>query len=196
MATGSETKKTRERAGVKRALRMGSAPGGVTKGRRSTVEGVITSEAFVLEVKPRSQVGRKLGEWVMKFRKSGKSEVFILHSAVEHGIYVGVADALKADLNINDKQMAEALGTSESTLLRLRKAGKDLDGVASDRLVRYAKILEIATEVFEDAQKAQSWLKRPQFGLAGQIPLELMKSEVGAREVENLLMRIEHGVLA
>jgi uncharacterized protein (DUF2384 family) len=39
-------------------------------------------------------------------------------------------------------------------------------------------------------------VERPQFGMGGKIPFELMKSETGAREVEPLLMRIEHGVLA
>ena len=143
----------------------------------------------------RTQTSKHLGKWIIKFR-TGAENTFLLHAAVERGIGVSVADALKGDLNINDKQMAEALGTSESTLLRLRKAHKDLDEIASDRLVRYARIVEIAAEVFDDIRKAQSWLKRPQVGLAGKIPLDLMKSEVGAREVENLLMRIEHGVLA
>ena len=143
----------------------------------------------------RTQTSKHLGKWIIKFR-TGAENTFLIHSAVERGIGVSVADALKGDLNINDKQMAEALGTSESTLLRLRKAHKDLDEIASDRLVRYARIVEIAAEVFDDIRKAQSWLKRPQVGLAGKIPLDLMKSEVGAREVENLLMRIEHGVLA
>jgi putative toxin-antitoxin system antitoxin component (TIGR02293 family) len=160
------------------------------------IEGIRRFAVIRPKEEARTEVSKRLGKWLIKFRKIGTSEVFTIHSAVERGIGIFVADALKVDLNINDKQMAEALGTSESTLLRLRKAGKDLDEVASDRLVRYARILEIATEVFEDAHKARSWLKRPQFGLAGQVPLELMRTEVGAREVESLLMRIEHGVLA
>jgi len=153
------------------------------------------SPGFFMSGRARTQTSKHLGKWIIKFR-TGAEKTFLIHAAVERGIGISVADALKGDLNINDKQMAEALGTSESTLLRLRKAHKDLDEIASDRLVRYARIVEIAAEVFDDIRKAQSWLKRPQVGLAGKIPLDLMKSEVGAREVENLLMRIEHGVLA
>jgi putative toxin-antitoxin system antitoxin component (TIGR02293 family) len=196
MATSRETKKTKGTGGsMQSAACIGSVPAGPGEASASIV-GTMWYRLTRPGEKARTHVTKELGKWVIKFRKKGASEGFIIHAAVKQGIGIDVADALKVDLHINDKQMAEALGTSESTLLRLRKAGKDLDEVASDRLVRYARILEIATEVFDDAEKAQSWLKRPQFGLAGEIPLELMKSEVGAREVENLLMRIEHGVLA
>ena len=207
MKLTSDTTKTKKRSTGKRP-----APSAVHVESRSTgrfIKPASTSETgrsairlipsggylVVKKEKPRTLVTKRLDEWIVKIGKKGVG-IVPLHGAIMHGIGIAVADALKNDLNINDRQMAEALGTSESTLLRLRKAHKDLDEVASDRLVRYARILEIATEVFEDKQKAQSWLKRPQFGLGDKVPLELMKSEMGAREVENLLMRIEHGVLA
>lgn len=60
---------------------------------------------------------------------------------------------------------------------------------------QYARILKLATAVFEDKQKAISWLSRPQVGLGDKVPLEMIETEDGAREVENLLGRIEHGVL-
>jgi|GEM_PF-288586 len=145
--------------------------------------------------RPHTHVRVQLNRWMSKKTRKATGAL-ALHATVMHGIGFVVASALKEDLDINDKQMAEALGTSESTFLRWRKGQKDLDEIASDRLVRYARIVEMATEVFEDKHSAQSWLKRPQVGLGDRIPLDMMKSEVGAREVENLLMRIEHGVLA
>ncbi|WP_082407641.1 MbcA/ParS/Xre antitoxin family protein [Verrucomicrobium spinosum] len=39
-------------------------------------------------------------------------------------------------------------------------------------------------------------LNAPQTGLGGAIPLDYARTEVGAREVEALLTRIEHGVYA
>ena len=191
MATTSETKKTKKRVSAKQS--MSAACWSV---RAESAPIALFNYELIKPGEARTQVTKQLGKWIIRFRTTGAEKAFSVHAAVVRGIGISVADALKGDLNINDKQMAEALGTSESTLLRLRKADKDLDEVASDRLVRYARILEIATEVFGDTQKARSWLKRPQFGLAGKIPLELMKSEAGAREVESLLMRIEHGVLA
>ncbi|MBI1820097.1 MAG: DUF2384 domain-containing protein [Nitrospirae bacterium] len=144
----------------------------------------------------RTEVTKRLVMYVLKNKPGTEGEAFAIHKAIMHGIDFSVADTLKKELNFNDKEIADVLGTSESTFLRWRKSNKDLDNNASDRLVRFARILEIATGVFDDKLKAWSWLKRPQFGLGGKIPIELMKSETGAREVESLLMRIEHGVLA
>ena len=46
-------------------------------------------------------------------------------------------------------------------------------------------------ETLDDGRR---WLTSPQVGLGGAIPLEYAETEVGAREVENLLGRIEYGV--
>ena len=56
--------------------------------------------------------------------------------------------------------------------------------------------MALATSVFEDKAAARGWLTSPQIGLKGKEPLDLASSEAGAREVEDLLGRIEHGVLA
>ena len=52
----------------------------------------------------------------------------------------------------------------------------------------------VSKEVFGDAENAREWLIHPQRGLGNVVPVELAKSEIGAREVENLLGRIEYGV--
>jgi putative toxin-antitoxin system antitoxin component (TIGR02293 family) len=51
-----------------------------------------------------------------------------------------------------------------------------------------------AVELLESEHHARRWLASPQFGLAGSVPLQFADTEVGAREVENLLGRIEYGV--
>ena len=126
----------------------------------------------------------------------GEAATLTIHQAVMNGIATKAADRFKEELLLTDKDLAGALGTSESTLSRLRKSRHKLDPVSSDRLIRHVKLFELASEVFESKDMAISWLKRPQYGLGNQVPLELMKSEEGARSVENLLMRIEHGNLA
>ncbi len=59
---------------------------------------------------------------------------------------------------------------------------------------RLAHILAFATEVIENKDAAMKWLSRPQFGLGGAIPIEMLQTEEGAEEVENLLGRIQYGV--
>ena len=51
-----------------------------------------------------------------------------------------------------------------------------------------------AIEALESEAKARCWLTSPQLGLGGAVPLEYAGTEVGAREVEELLGRIAYGV--
>jgi putative toxin-antitoxin system antitoxin component (TIGR02293 family) len=48
--------------------------------------------------------------------------------------------------------------------------------------------------VFESRQAAREWLRAPAVALQGESPLEYLDTEIGAREVENILGRLEHGV--
>lgn len=82
-------------------------------------------------------------------------------------------------------------------LKRLPK--KDIDSrlspTSSNRLYRLARIYALTTSAVGSEAGAAEWLKRPQWGLGGVIPLEMAKTEIGAKEVENLLGRIEYSVL-
>jgi putative toxin-antitoxin system antitoxin component (TIGR02293 family) len=51
-----------------------------------------------------------------------------------------------------------------------------------------------AIAVFGSRESALDWLRSPQFGLGGKIPLRYAETEVGAREVADLLGRIDYGV--
>src|SRR6266702_2931213 len=57
-----------------------------------------------------------------------------------------------------------------------------------------SRLLTHATSVFGDLERARTWLKHPQVGLGGAIPLDYASTEAGAREVENWLERIEYSV--
>lgn len=86
------------------------------------------------------------------------------------------------------------MGISVRTLERHQKDKKPLSPVQSDRLLRYARIAARAEEVFEDALKARDWLKRPIAALAGEVPLNLLDTEAGVEQVDDILTRIEYGV--
>ena len=103
---------------------------------------------------------------------------------------------LKEALNLTDREFAHTLGISERTLSRKRGAGNRLNLLISDRLFRLARISAMAIDIFETPQEAAAWLKEPQFGLGERTPLDLLRTELGAREVEDLLGRLKHGVLA
>ncbi|MDB6038390.1 MAG: hypothetical protein JWM99_2231 [Verrucomicrobiales bacterium] len=100
---------------------------------------------------------------------------------------------LQASLDLPMEKLFPMLGLSKATFHRRQAEGR-LDQAESDRVVRFAKLMGKAVEVLESGVNARKWLNSPQFGLGGAIPLEYAETEIGAREVENLLGRIEHGV--
>jgi putative toxin-antitoxin system antitoxin component (TIGR02293 family) len=109
------------------------------------------------------------------------------------GLPVRELDDLQATLAVPMEKLVPMLGISKATLHR-RKAGGRLDQAESDRVVRFARLMGKAVEVLDSEENARQWLTAPQFGLGGAVPLEYAETEVGAREVENLLGRIEYGV--
>ena len=56
---------------------------------------------------------------------------------------------------------------------------------------RLARITVLAEQVWEDADLAREFLTSPQPQLGGKQPVELCRTERGAREVEDLLRRLE-----
>src|SRR5712691_11390680 len=66
----------------------------------------------------------------------------------------------------------------------------------SDKLVRLARIQAVAEDVFGDADKANRWLRQPLGILDGKAPLELARTEPGARVVEQILAKIQWGAAA
>jgi putative toxin-antitoxin system antitoxin component (TIGR02293 family) len=101
---------------------------------------------------------------------------------------------LQATLAVPSEKLALMLGISKATFHRSKGAGGRLNPAVSDRVVRYARLLGKAVKVIGDLEDAKQWLNSPQFGLGGAVPLDYAKTEVGAREVEHLLGRIEYGV--
>ncbi len=88
----------------------------------------------------------------------------------------------------------ELVQISARTIARRRDEGR-LHPDESDRLLRATKIFAQALSLFEgDASLARQWLLSPQVALGGSTPLKYASTELGAREVENLIGRLEHGI--
>jgi len=112
---------------------------------------------------------------------------------IRAGLSFRAVQNLQKALDLPMERIASVLGMSRATLHRRKLQGK-IDREESEKLVRYQTLLKKAEEVFGDAENAREWLTHPQRGLGNAMPLEFAKSELGAREVENLLGRIEYGV--
>jgi putative toxin-antitoxin system antitoxin component (TIGR02293 family) len=57
----------------------------------------------------------------------------------------------------------------------------------SDRVVRLTRIQALTEDVFGDAEKASRWLREKLAILDGKPPLEVVRTESGARVVEQIL---------
>ncbi len=97
------------------------------------------------------------------------------------------------ELKLTQQDLSRSLGLNTRTLARRKKEQK-LDTQESDRLYRLVSIYALAIVVLENKDFALNWLSTPKTLLGGEIPLSLLDTEVGSREVEKLLNRIEHGI--
>jgi putative toxin-antitoxin system antitoxin component (TIGR02293 family) len=69
------------------------------------------------------------------------------------------------------------------------------EGVDVSPSVRLISISVRAGEVFANQEKALHWLQSPNPSLEGKTPLEAARTEEGYQEADDILTRIEHGVL-
>ena len=116
-------------------------------------------------------------------------------SLVRRGISANAVDAVVRVIGMGQAELARALDIPERTLARRKKEGT-LSRDESGKLVRLARVVERAAEVFEGAPEALDWLKHPNTSLSGATPLSLLDTDIGAVAVLYTLGRIEHGVFA
>ena len=112
---------------------------------------------------------------------------------VQRGFPVNSFEKLRRKLDVSDNLLSQVINIPMRTLTRRKQQGR-LNVVESEKVLRIARLYDKALEVFEDEEAAEKWLKEPARGLGGVIPLEYAKTELGAQEIEKLLIRIEHGV--
>ncbi|MEW6754199.1 MAG: antitoxin Xre/MbcA/ParS toxin-binding domain-containing protein [Candidatus Latescibacterota bacterium] len=120
------------------------------------------------------------------------------HAVVEQlrpGLPVAASEELRRALEVSTGVLAEATSIAVRTLARRKREGR-LRKDESERVLRIGALRRRATEVLEDPQAARQWLKSPKRALGGATPLEYADTEPGAREVEDLLRRLEDGVFS
>jgi putative toxin-antitoxin system antitoxin component (TIGR02293 family) len=112
---------------------------------------------------------------------------------IQKGLRFSELKTLQDTLDLPFEKLAAKLCISRSTLQRRKAAGR-LSPDESDKIVRYSRLVRQAADFFGDMEKARAWLKHPQYGLGGAVPLDYARTEAGAREVEDLLGRMKYGV--
>ncbi len=117
-----------------------------------------------------------------------------LRERVREGISYRAWERFERNSGLEREALLELVDISARTLDRRKQEGR-LQPDESDRLLRASRVFARALELFEgDLDRARAWFLSPQPGLGGATPLEFSGTDVGAREVENLIGRLEHGI--
>jgi putative toxin-antitoxin system antitoxin component (TIGR02293 family) len=115
---------------------------------------------------------------------------------LQRGLPVQALQSFSTRSGLPISRITSALDIAERTLARRRVAGR-LAPEESERLLRLSRVFEKTVDLFEgDTGSAAGWLLTPRRALSEQSPLDYLRTEIGAREVENLIGRLEHGVFS
>jgi putative toxin-antitoxin system antitoxin component (TIGR02293 family) len=130
------------------------------------------------------------GRRVFRRKMSGLNE---MQDALRAGLPFAAFDALIKILGLRPQELADLLGVASRTLAR-RKMSRQLSPSESDRLYRVAYITQLASEALGSLPKARAWLHNANRALGGQSPISRLDTEIGERQVEDLLNRINYGI--
>jgi putative toxin-antitoxin system antitoxin component (TIGR02293 family) len=115
---------------------------------------------------------------------------------VSSGLPVTTVRKLGTALGLTPAKVAPLVNINEKTLERRLQSGARLKPAESERVARLMRLIALASVVLESEQNARDWLRKPLRVLEGKTPLETSATEPGAREVEHVLGRLEHGVFS
>jgi putative toxin-antitoxin system antitoxin component (TIGR02293 family) len=118
-----------------------------------------------------------------------------LLAAVRHGLPFTALEAIASQLDLPTADIGLLLGIPQRTFARRRKT-LQLSPQESDRLYRLARTFSMAAEVLGSTIKARQWLLSPNRALAGEVPLQWLDTDIGARQVEEVLLRLSYGVFS
>ncbi len=114
---------------------------------------------------------------------------------IDKGLPVSAIDRFLGNSGLTQEQLLDLIGIAPRTFMRRKKQGR-LSPTESDRLVRAARVFATALHLFGgDPEETTIWLTEAQRAFRGTTPLEMARTDVGAREVERLVYQLEHGVL-
>jgi len=160
----------------------------------------VLESPFTEYLAPPPLIVEALDHWVsvlqilgVKTSSKAGSALAQIREALRVGVPRDAFESLRNDLGISSGEFAAVLGIPTRTLARRTDRFKPDE---SERLLRVGSVLKRAQNVLENKDSVRRWMTQPKRALGGLTPLVCCDSEVGAREVEALLGRIEHGVFS
>lgn len=137
-----------------------------------------------------------LGGWEVLIKKRGvkmrnaRGLQEVMRLGLPHKSFVFLVEKTE----LKRSKVAPMLGLVPRTIIR--RKGKTLTPMESDRVYRLARTMALAMRVLGSREKAARWLVKKNRSLGGETPAGFLDTEIGARKVEAVLTRIDHGVFS
>jgi putative toxin-antitoxin system antitoxin component (TIGR02293 family) len=118
-----------------------------------------------------------------------------LEQAVATGLPAEVVRHLADSTGATLRELQEITFIDRSTFARRIRQRARLKVDESDRIARVARVAALAMDAL-GRDEGLLWLREPNAALGGRIPLGMLGTDAGARQVEQVIGRIEHGVFS
>ena len=115
---------------------------------------------------------------------------------VEAGLPVGAVVQFGKQAGFTTEELARVIQIPPRTYARRVASKARLRVAEGERAIRLMRLFEQAKRVFGTDENTRGWFQGRIPALGGRTPLEFAQTEPGAREVENIIGRIEHGVFS
>ncbi len=115
--------------------------------------------------------------------------------AVERGVPLPALEQFASSAGFELKDLLEIVIPAR-TLKHRRQRKQPLSLDESDRLARVARVYALAVRVFGSPEKARRWLSKPKIRFNEQTPLAMLRTDLGGRQVEEMLIQIDEGMFA
>lgn len=120
---------------------------------------------------------------------------FDLVSLIRKGFNKGALDAMMAHMDITATDMARIMHTSDRTMRRYTK-DTVLNPEQSERLLELARLFAHGLDAFGSRDRLRRWMNGPVQSLGGQKPIDLLDTSVGIGLVNDVIGRIEYGIVS
>ncbi|AZL59080.1 DUF2384 domain-containing protein [Tabrizicola piscis] len=138
-------------------------------------------------------MGRDASSGQFLVRNPEAKSYFVSYQAVSGGIPSRAVRVLE-DNGVSKDDIRQII--PDRTLERRIASGENLKLEEADGLARLLRVVTMARRVFGDNALADEWLRNPNPALGDAIPIRMARTDLGGREVEAVLGRIEHGVFS
>lgn len=119
------------------------------------------------------------------------TEMKALNDGLPYNKYVEV----QRRTTLPSEQLARAIGVAPRTLTRRRESGR-FTPAESERLLRVARTFERVAEFMAGDAAAARWFTSPKAALGGELPIDVVGTEAGARAIDNMIGRAEDGIVS